>query len=88
MKKTRRIKMVVTTREVLAVRQNSHDDVSAYSDSHICPFCHSPLAEPLQISREIQGSTALLLAEINDAEGGIETPSNSNSNKQETKNEE
>lgn len=62
MKKTRRIKMVVTTREVLAVRQNAHDDVSAYSDLQVCPLCCSPLAHPLQISAGIQSPTALLLA--------------------------
>lgn len=44
MKKVRKIKILVTTREILAARSEVQD-LAGESGSHFCPICHSRLAE-------------------------------------------
>ena len=50
MKKVRRIKILVTTREILVTRSETRDSSAGTTDFSICPVCSSHLAEPLPVS--------------------------------------
>jgi hypothetical protein len=52
MKKVRKIKISVTTREILVTPSEARDSFAGLTDFSVCPVCSSNLSEPLPIAVE------------------------------------
>lgn len=58
MKTVRKIKISVTTREILVPRSEIPDSAAGLTDFSVCPVCSSHLAEPLPLAVRELNSTA------------------------------